>query len=382
MKSTDGNFTLNLGGQIQADFVSTHINNINGLLNHINDLRLDLRRARINITGSLYKDWHYRFENDFGGNGFDDNLGIKNPVLTNGFFKFTGFKSVNFVLGYQKVPFSLESIVGNNWTTFQERSLTNSFINNSVIGRRRLGVVIETFGDRWIHWAAQTGFYGAGFSNIGQSTDNWGASGRITFAPIAKPNQVIHIGGSIYYRDFEHSPNLSFIVSPESHLTDQLIGTNIAETKNTLILNGEISTVLGVFHAQSEYTDTQIERKNNSQVNFDGWYTQAGYFLTGESRNYIPRKGVYGQTNPNHPINQGGWGAWEIAVRYSTIDLNNKGIYGGEEHNLTLGMNWWITHNALLRANYIYAIADNNDQILSSVQDHVDIFMMRAQLNF
>ncbi|WP_197744674.1 OprO/OprP family phosphate-selective porin [Candidatus Nitrosacidococcus tergens] len=378
-KSADGNFTLDLGGRIQVDFIS-----LSGVQNLDTD-RGDLRRLRLNITGTLYKVWDYRFESDFGGNDFTDNFGINNPVLTYGFFKFTGFNPVNFTFGYQRVPVSMESIVGSNWTTFQERSLANSLINNEVIGRRRLGLVMEASGDQWTHWTAQTGFYGAGFNNIMESAENWGASGRVTFAPIVNPSQVIHIGGSTYYRNFTNDPSLDFSVSPESHLSPNFIGTNlIPGAQNTLLLQGELSTVWGAFHAQSEYLYTQIERKSSlSQPHFNGWYTQAGYFLTGESRNYIPRKGAYGQTNPNHPMDQGGWGAWEVAARYSTINLNSQGIYGGEENNFTFGINWWATHNTLFRANYVHAMANSHNSLARSHKKfNADIFMMRAQLNF
>ncbi|CAH9017093.1 OprO/OprP family phosphate-selective porin [Candidatus Nitrosacidococcus sp. I8] len=378
-KSADGNFILDLGGRVQIDFTS-----LSGVQN-LDTTRGDLRRLRLNVTGTLYKVWDYRFEADFGGNDFTNDFGINNPVLTYGFFKFTGFQPVNLIFGYQKVPVSMESMVGSNWTTFQDRSLANSLINNEAIGRRRLGLVLEASGEQGTHWTAQTGFYGAGFSNIGQSTENWGTSGRVTFAPIAEPGQVIHIGSSTYYRNFTKSPSLDFSVSPESHLSPNFIGTNLLlGAQNTLLLQGELSTVWGAFHAQSEYFYTQIERKRSlSQLNFNGWYAQAGYFLTGESRNYIPRKGIYGQTNLNHPMDQDGWGAWEIAARYSAINLNSRGVHGGEENNFTFGINWWTTHNTLLRANYVHAIANSyNLSGRSNKKFNADIFMMRAQLNF
>jgi len=63
----------------------------------------------------------------------------------------------------------------------------------------------------------------------------------------------------------------------------------------------------------------------------------------------------------------GGWGAWEIAARYSDLDLNWHegaigetpaqapvgGVRGGDEKIWTFGLNWYLNNNVLMRLNYL-----------------------------
>jgi phosphate-selective porin OprO/OprP len=63
----------------------------------------------------------------------------------------------------------------------------------------------------------------------------------------------------------------------------------------------------------------------------------------------------------------GGWGAWEIAGRFSHVDLNFRegvqggvsplgSVRGGEEDIWTIGVNWYL--NANLRASLNYFMVD------------------------
>jgi len=66
------------------------------------------------------------------------------------------------------------------------------------------------------------------------------------------------------------------------------------------------------------------------------------------------------------------WGAWEVAARYSDLDLNwNEGlpgmacsaaftgcVRGGEEKIVTLGLNWYLSNN--IRLMFDYLIVDVN----------------------
>ncbi|BAW79986.1 phosphate-selective porin O and P [Candidatus Nitrosoglobus terrae] len=391
IKSASGNYTFNLGGRIQGDSALLDSSKID----------LELRRARINFIGTLYKNWMYRVEGAFGG---------YNPRITNAYFRFRGFDPINLTLGYQKVPFSLESVTSNNWTVFQERAMVNTlinnagisnnhpsenfisnfvdnFLNNDEIGRRSLGLSMDTYGKGWPDWTVAAGFYSEGIVNPGAfSNGNWEAVSRATIAPIAEATRVFHLGGSIDYRNFNDNSGLVLSTRPESQLAPSLIGTGvIPDVKQNLLLGGEISTVWGPFHAQSEYIHSEIARKKGiPNLNFDGWYAQTGYFLTGESRNYQASTGRYSRITPRRMVGKGGWGAWEIAARYSVLDLENKNILGGVEKNITLGINWWATQNFMIRANYVHAMVDSDTSRaqLGGENKNTNIFMTRLQLVF
>jgi phosphate-selective porin OprO/OprP len=117
--------------------------------------------------------------------------------------------------------------------------------------------------------------------------------------------------------------------------------------------NIESSFVWNAFHAQAEYTGASVDRVTLPNVTFNGWYVRAGWFITGESRNYDTKSAQFKRITPKHR-----YGAWEVALRYSAIDLQTKDILGGEQDDVTVGLNWWVNANVMFRFNYVRAMMD------------------------
>ena len=116
---------------------------------------------------------------------------------------------------------------------------------------------------------------------------------------------------------------------------------------------------------------------------FDGSYIYASYFLTGESRAYSAKKGKFGRVKPKSKKH----GAWELALRYSTLDLDDGSIQGGEEDNITIGVNWYATKYVRFMANYVMTDSDptsyrHNDGSGNRVDDELNVFQLRAQIDF
>jgi phosphate-selective porin OprO/OprP len=51
-------------------------------------------------------------------------------------------------------------------------------------------------------------------------------------------------------------------------------------------------------------------------------------------------------------------GAWQAGVRYSWIDLTDKGLNGGTAQDLTFGLNWYLNPNLKIQWNYSVAERD------------------------
>jgi phosphate-selective porin OprO/OprP len=123
--------------------------------------------------------------------------------------------------------------------------------------------------------------------------------------------------------------------------------------------------------------DSQVE----DDPEFDGFYIYGSYFLTGESRKYSTSNGAFDRVTPKanfHPT-EGGWGAWEIGLRYSTIDLSDGAINGGEADNITVGLNWYLNPNVRWMANYVYSDVENREDVSD---DDLNIVQTRFQIDF
>ncbi|MFH1877329.1 MAG: porin, partial [Candidatus Omnitrophota bacterium] len=89
-----------------------------------------------------------------------------------------------------------------------------------------------------------------------------------------------------------------------------------------------------------------------------GAYGYVSYFLTGEHRNFDKSRAEFESIKPinNFSINDRTWGAWELAARYSHIDLNSKSvnINGGILNDVTCGVNWYLNPVMRIMFNYVH----------------------------
>ena len=110
----------------------------------------------------------------------------------------------------------------------------------------------------------------------------------------------------------------------------------------------------GPWSVQGEYLRQQTERENGLRsYGADGFYVFGSWLVTGESR-------VYSAGNVTNPVAAHPYGAWEVAARYSHIDLDSDGIAGGEEDNWTLGVNGYFGKYFKVQANYVFVDARRN----------------------
>ena len=83
------------------------------------------------------------------------------------------------------------------------------------------------------------------------------------------------------------------------------------------------------------------------------------------------------------PVSKGGLGAWELAARYDQINLNDGGIQGGRQEDVTVGINWYPDKGIRFMANWINVVnlsAPYNRPYLNGI--HPNIFVVRAQVNW
>jgi len=364
IESQDGAFKFQVGGRVMVD-TAIYDKDKTSL-----GSGAEIRRARLFARGTVYNDWFYKAQIDFAG----DDVSLKDVYLG-----YQGFDDVKITIGNHKEPFSLEELTSSKYITFMERGLPNAFSPG-----RDIGISASTHGEKW---GAKAGFFFDGVKNDNSpDAQGWGVTGRLHFVPMMENENVIHLGAAASYRG-DGGDELRFRERPESHVTStRLVDTGtISDYSNQTLLGAEAAAVFGPFSLQGEYMQTSVDVDGpGSDPDFSGWYVFGSYFLTGEHRPYKASSGTFGRVKPKSVVGKGGHGAWELAARYSSIDLDDSGIDGGEEDNITVGLNWYATPNIRFMANYIRASTDPTSEVkyASAGDEDANIYQLRGQVDF
>ncbi len=319
---------IEFGGRIQAD--ATYYNN--DVFKYQDGS--EVRRARLFIRGDLTENWDYKFQYDFAPD---------QPESRDVYIRYNGLDNTRITLGNFKVFGGLEELTSSNNMTFTERGLPNALVKG-----RRVGVGYQNWNERY---SIAISAYGHEANNLARGR---GVSGRFAYRPNLGEGKILHLGLHIA-RDDDDDGTTRLRTRPETHQDSHRIidtGTLIdIDQRNTL--GFEVSYVNGRFSAQSEVTNQKVKRKFASDFNAEGGYVYVSYFLTDDSRPYSNIDAAFATLRPS--ADSAGAGAWEIAARFSTLDLNDGLIRGGKVDSMTLGLNYYMTSDLRFTANYVMA---------------------------
>ena len=133
--------------------------------------------------------------------------------------------------------------------------------------------------------------------------------------------------------------------------------------------------------SRQEVVDTATAAR--ATLDNEAWQLTGSWVLTGERASY---RGV----RPDHPFapGQGGWGAFELVARYGLLDIDNAAFplfasassSASESRAWTLGLNWYLTGNLKLVANYSHA--DFVGGAVGGDREDEKTFFTRAQFSF
>ena len=388
-KSQDGAFQAQIGAYAQLDsaFYSDNPTDFSDAT--------QLRRTRLAVYGTVYQDWDYKVEADFAGTTTGGSF--NDVTITDAYLRYTGFKPFSFTAGNFKVPFSLEAVSSAKYITFMERGLPFAFLT-----LRQLGGMAAANGD---NWTASLGAFQGTVTTDNDDDEGTSVASRITYAPYFQSDRVLHFGASgAWSKPQQNAPDdptepcsadnpcnetVRFRSKPESNpINDPITGGRLVDTGNIpgdvqyfSQVGAELAGVYGPLSFQGEYIRTDVDRSVGDSLVFDGYYGYVSWFLTGESRNYKADKGIFDILVPNKPfsLTTGGLGAWELGARFSEIDLNDDGVSGGRERDITAGLNWYPNPYIRLMANYIHVL-----DIEGGLHDDedLDIFQVRAQVAY
>ncbi|TWT65462.1 Porin P precursor [Crateriforma conspicua] len=346
----------------------------------------DFRRARLAAVGQAWDNIDYMLEMDFAFPGrpsfMDVWLEIDDVVGTS-----------NLRIGQFRQPFGMDGLTSVKEMTFLERGLPFAFLPF-----RQIGAMLHGHSHDELATYAVSGFRFPSDTFGGNVGDNggYGLATRVTGLLVNRPDAggLLHIGGGYSFIDpandlvrYRNQPEVfvgetgggALVPTGVPGNLPPFVDTGLLPTENVNLASLEIAMSYGSFYAQSEAITAFVNRRGGDSLTLPGMYAHAGYFLTGETRVYNGKSGVFGRVKPNRNVGKdGGIGAWEIAARWSAIDLNDADIQGGRLNNLTGGLNWYLNPNTKFQFNYIHAMLDSP----INGSSNADLFAMRAQVDF
>lgn len=359
-RSADTNFVLRVRGLIQGD--SRHFFGDNELSTD-NDGIL-LRRSRIGLEGTMFRDFDYQLVSDFGG----PNLQMLDANVA---YKFQ--PGLRLRAGRFKSPVGYEQYLSVHNIHFNERSLVTSLVPIRNDGFQLEGEAL----DQRLSYAA--GIFtpsgdgrNAGFNDHGddpefagrlfaqpfRSSDNpWlrglqlGVSGswsQISSNAVGLPNTI---GGT--------RPGYLTPAGQQFFAYNSPAGTVFADGVHWR-LSPFVQYLKGPFGILGEYLVRQQGVLNSTTLRSEklqhaAFQVAGQWMLTGEDASW-------NSINPVRPfsLSDRGWGAWQLVGRYSTLDLDhdtfpafsNPASSARGAATWAVGINWWLNRNVRVLTSF------------------------------
>lgn len=418
--TADGRFTANIRAIVMMDMGKYFQDNNLPAATVGRDLNegVNFRRARIGFDGKLFTDFDYAFVYEFGGSGGEDPGRLYEASLT-----YTALKPIRIKIGAYEPNIGLAAAVSTSQMPLMERPAPAEVARNVAAGDSRVAFQVMgngAFGSdvglaaRWFFSTAFTGNNISTISSSGSSTaqpfdEQTAWIGRVALAPFSSTSWQAHFGANYQYVIHPNDAGLAGAPRYAVQLRDRpelrldgtrLIDTGAIDARHASVVGLEAGASVGPFMIESEWFRYRIDRRITTAAipadpKFDGWYVQGAWMITGENRPYNAAEARFDAPRPNYNFSPstGAWGAFELAARYSMVDLNFKegvlgsapvlgAIRGGEQKILTLGANWYLNPTIRFMLNYQHVDIDRLSATGGQIGQEYDAVAARAQVSF
>ena len=376
----------------------------------------NFRRVYLGVQGKAFRDWSYNVNLDFGGSSGTEAPGHVQSV----YIQYDGLKPFAFRVGAYPPPSNIEDGTSAGDTIFLERNAPSDLQRNIAGGDGRDAVSLLYTGDEIFGALSYTG---AKVQDSAVFDEQQALVGRLSDRVWhdSDTNLVVGLNGTYVFKLPDAVPNglpnlsntpgttalNSITLSDPPELTVDSNGVRLANTgalptRHVAQWGLEAAGNWGNVYAQAGYYGIEVERapvafkvfsssstsatqivqpSNNS---LSAWYVQASWFLTGEQKPYNVATGAFTAPKVLHPLDfsdDSGWGALELAGRFSDLNLNShtldtsnvvtawtgastrtftffNTVRGGDQRILTAELNWYPNNFVKFGLAYQYIQVD------------------------
>jgi phosphate-selective porin OprO/OprP len=332
-----------------------------------------LRKARLGGEGQWGEDLSYRAMFDIGGRDEQGEARIAEVWA-----RYSRFAPYVLIVGAYPQLANMEDATSTDANPFLERATAANLARGLGGGDGRLGITVRRATRNWMTAVSLTG---PALHEDDETSPRSAIIVRTSRAFYPDPDTSLHVGGSLIYvlspghSQVDRGPGFGVRLqaTPEVRVDDtplldtgdivadhaRVLGLEFAARRRNLFLQAE------AFHFALERASTEIL----GDPRFFGFYVQGSWFLTGEARRFDQTRAVFGRPLTRRPLREGGWGAWELALRYSRMDANANagapgappppgGVRGGDQTILNLALNWYPSDRTRLMLNAMHVRVD------------------------
>jgi phosphate-selective porin OprO/OprP len=328
-----------------------------------------LRRARLGGEGT-WDGFAYRAMFELGSEGKRGD-----PHVVEVWLAYRGLSPFSIQAGAFPQPANMGESVSFDSTLFLERPMAVDLSRSLGAGDGRLGLMLKRTDPRW-YWALS--LTGPVLGQAQDASPRAALVGRISRSLSWSIADSLHIGASGAYvlapaKNRDGTFPVRFQEPTEVRVDDtSLIDTSEIAAAHASVLGVEFAAQRGPLFLQGEAFRFLVDRSaaaGGGKPHFLGWYLEGSWILTGEHRRFDASRAAFWFPTPARPLGQGGWGALELAFRFSRTDLNYEpgspgeppppgGVRGGEQTILGAGLNWYPRRRVRVMLSYMHVTVD------------------------
>ncbi len=375
-------------------------------------------------------------------NSYSAISGVVNAFITyNGLYNHGQKYPVAFDFGFQDVPWTLDEATSSNDIMFMERSSSQVVATEFGGGDFRSSLGVRSNDNRYWIGAFLTGPTAGSLATDGAacvsatppcipagSVSGYGPSGtglfRAAYQLVQTKDATLHLG--INYANMfaprvgANDAGIQLYDRPELRVDPSyFLNTKAIPAHDAQVFGAEAAASYGPAFIQGEYYHYIIDTQAGTSLvgvssitggggltvgtpgpvaDFNGGYVEASYSFGGQ-RKYRPATASYTGVIPDKPLLWGtdGFGALEVAGRFSIVDLNSGGLQqlvkagtgytaytGSEQTSYGAGINWYPNTNMRFMLDYEHVIISNPSVFNgpSVAGTKIDWIASRVQFNF
>lgn len=274
-------------------------------------------------------------------------------------------------LGYMIGMFSLDQSSSTNDYLF----MTGANVAETFYPDRRIGFSY-TYSDAEFYFSGGL-FCGDGLNFEKEIKQGFNTTIRFVYRPVNDGNMLLHLGiGGLYKRPDKNIGlgyrTINFKSKVNTYLpVPYVFDSSIKDSKEQFQCNLEGLLYYRKMFIQGEVMGMLVKRYDSPCFKAAGVYLEGGYFLIGENLGYDQRDAL--------PVCSETPGSLAVFARVNYTDLNSRNLKFGTSFDVSLGMNYYLNKNIIVRLNYSNVRTDKYSAIAKSTYN---IIQSRVQIRF